>query len=217
MKLKAILFDLDGTLVDSAQSICDVLNQMRLERNLDYLKIQKYREWVSLGANSLIKNSLEIPASDTDLFLQDFRRRYEAKKTTIADIFPHVEQTLIELKVLGVDLGICSNKPIYLCKKVLGDLNLDGYFSCVVGGGSTTSSKPSREPVDLALSMLGHSHCDALLVGDSTVDQGASKNSGLPFIFFSGGYDDGVDSSQVTAMIHSMGDLLPLAKREGWI
>ncbi len=217
MKLKAILFDLDGTLVDSAQSIGDILNQMRLERNLNCLEIQKYREWVSLGANSLIENSLEIPASDTDLYLRDFRRRYEAKKTTIADIFPHVEQTLIELKVLGVDLGICSNKPIYLCKKVLGDLNLDGYFSCVVGGGSASSSKPSREPVDLALSMLGHSHCDALLVGDSTVDQGASKNSGLPFIFFSGGYDDGVDSSQVTAMIHSMGDLLPLAKREGWI
>jgi phosphoglycolate phosphatase len=217
MKLKAVLFDLDGTLVDSAQAIGDVLNQMRLERNLDCLEIQKYREWVSLGANSLIENSLEMPTSDTDLYLQDFRKRYGAKKTTNADIFPHVEETLIKLKALGVDLGICSNKPIHLCKKVLSDLNLDGYFSCVVGGGSASSSKPSREPVDLALSMLGHSHCNALLVGDSTVDQVASKNSGLPFIFFSGGYDDGVDFTQVAAIIHSMGDLIPLAKREGWV
>jgi phosphoglycolate phosphatase len=217
MKLKAILFDLDGTLIDSALSIGNTLNQMRLERNLAHLEIQKYREWISLGANNLIKNSLEIPASDADLFMQEFRKRYTTKKTTITEIFPHVKETLSALNELGVVLGICSNKPIHLCQKVLSELNLDGYFTCVVGGGSASSSKPSREPVDLALSRLGHIHQDALFVGDSTIDQEACRNSGLPFIFFSGGYDDGVDASQATATINSMNDLIPLAKKEGWI
>lgn len=217
MKLKAILFDLDGTLVDSALSIGDVLNQMRVERNLDCLEIQKYKEWISLGANDLIANSLEISVSDVDPFLQEFRIRYASKKTASTDMFPHVKETLSQIKNIGITMGICSNKPIHLCQKVLSDLNLDGYFSCVVGGGSASSSKPSREPIDLALSMLGQFHCDALLVGDSTVDQRASKNSGLPFIFFSGGYNDGVDSSEVAATINSMNDLIPLAKREGWI
>lgn len=217
MKLKAILFDLDGTLVDSAQSIGDVLNQMRKERNLGYLEIQKYREWVSLGANDLVANSLEILVSDVDPFLQDFRIRYARKKIENTDIFPHVKETLNQIKSLGIIMGICSNKPVHLCQKVLSDLNLDGFFSCVVGGGSTTSSKPSREPIDLALSMLGQFHQDALLVGDSTVDQKASQNSGLPFVFFSGGYNDGVDLSEVAATISSMNDLIPLAKRERWI
>lgn len=217
MKLKAILFDLDGTLVDSALSIGNVLNQMRLERNLSHLEIQKYREWVSLGANDLIANSLEIPVSDVAQFLQDFRMRYASKKTASTDMFPYVKETLSQIKNLGIVMGICSNKPVHLCQKVLIDLNLDGYFSCVVGGGSASSSKPSREPIDLALSMLSRTHRDALLVGDSTVDQKASKNSGLPFIFFSGGYNDGVDSSEVAATIDSMNDLIPLAKREGWI
>jgi phosphoglycolate phosphatase len=217
MKLKAILFDLDGTLVDSALSIGNVLNQMRIERNLCYLEIQKYREWISLGANDLIANSLEIPVSDVDPSLQDFRIRYASNKTASTDMFPYVKETLSQIKSLGIAMGFCSNKPINLCQKVLSDLNLDNYFSCVVGGGSTASSKPSREPIDLALSMIGQFHRDALLVGDSAVDQMASKNSGLPFIFFSGGYNDGVDTSQVTATIKSMNHLIPLAKREGWI
>lgn len=217
MKLKAMLFDLDGTLVDSALSIGDVLNQIRVERNLDYLEIQKYREWISLGANNLVANSLEMPISDVAPFLQEFRIRYASKNTASADMFPHVKETLSQLRDLGIVMGICSNKPVHLCQKVLSDLNLGDFFSCVVGGGSASSSKPSREPIDLALTMLSLTHRDALLVGDSTVDQKASKNSGLPFIFFSGGYNDGVDSSQVVATINSMNDLIPLVKREGWI
>lgn len=217
MKLKAMLFDLDGTLVDSALSIGDVLNQMRIERNLNYLEIQKYRTWISLGANDLIANSLEISVSDVAPFLQDFRIRYAKKKTASTDIFPYVKETLSQLRDHGIVMGICSNKPVHLCQKVLSDLNLDDFFSCVVGGGSATSSKPSREPIDLALSMLGQFHQDALLVGDSAIDQKASQNSGLPFVFFSGGYNDGVDFSMVAATINSMNDLIPLAKRKGWI
>jgi phosphoglycolate phosphatase len=217
MKLKAILFDLDGTLVDSALSIGSVLNQMRLECNLSHLEIQKYREWVSLGANDLIANSLEIPVSDVAQVLQDFRIRYENTRAESADMFPYVKETLIQIKSLGIAMGVCSNKPIHLCEKVLTDLNLDTYFSCVVGGDSASSPKPSREPIDLALFLLDQSHEDAILVGDSTVDQNTSKNSGLPFIFFSGGYNDGVDSSEVAATINSMNDLIPLVKREGWI
>jgi phosphoglycolate phosphatase len=217
MKLKAILFDLDGTLLDSALSIGDVLNQMRLERGLDYLGIQKYREWVSLGADALVANSLEVPVPDVEPFLRNFRIRYASKKTSTTDLFPQVEETLSKLKDFGLATGICSNKPLYLCKKILSDLDLEDYFSCVVGGDSVIAAKPSREPVDLALSMLGQSHNDSLFIGDSTVDQGASKNSGLPFVFFAGGYNDGVDLTQVAGTINSMSELILLIKREGWI
>ena len=217
MKLKAILFDLDGTLVDSALSIGAVLNQMRLERNMSHLETQKYRDWVSLGANDLVAKSLEIAVGDVDPFLQDFRARYASKKTAIEDLFPFVRESLNTLKSLQISMAVCSNKPLHLCEKVLSDLDLDGYFSGVVGGSNVISAKPSREPVDIALSMLGCSHGDCLLIGDSTVDQGASKNSGLPFIFFAGGYNDGVDLTQVAGTINSMDELIPLIKREGWI
>lgn len=217
MKLNAILFDLDGTLVDSALDIGIVLNQMRLERNLESLEINKYREWVSLGAQDLIANSMEISFLDVPPLLVEFRTRYSSHKSLSTNIFPFVEETLIKLKDLGVLMGVCSNKPIELCHKVLRDLNLINYFSSVVGGGSTSIPKPSSEPVDLALTQLGSTAQNTLLVGDSTVDQRTSKNSGLPFIFFSSGYDDGVDLAEVSGIIKSMSDLIPLMKIKGWI
>lgn len=217
MKLNAILFDLDGTLVDSAIGIGSVLNQMRLERNLEFLEINKYREWVSLGAQDLIANSMEISFLDVPPFLDEFRTRYASHRTHITNIFPFVVETLIKLKNLGILMGVCSNKPIELCYKLLEDLDLFDYFSSVVGGGSTTSPKPSREPVDLAMHQLGCSYQNSLLVGDSSIDQLASKNSGLPFIFFSAGYDDGVDLAEVSGVIKSMRDLVPLMESKGWI
>jgi phosphoglycolate phosphatase len=79
-----------------------------------------------------------------------------------------------------------------LCEKILRETKLDQYFSCVVGGGATPNPKPSHEPIDHALAGMRVSHNRALLVGDSTVDQGAAKAAGIPFIFFTNGYNDGV-------------------------
>lgn len=215
MQIKTIIFDLDGTLVDSAHSIGKLLNQMRGEKNLAPCSIEKYRGWISLGARDLIANAMEIDVDEIDSYLGTFRGLYANTKTSPKSIFPNVYELLSDFHAAGIDMAICSNKPVDLCHKVLEDTSLSMYFKSVVGGGSTPEPKPSRAPVDLVLSDLGCNHEGAIFVGDSSVDLGAANSSGIPFVFFSGGYNDGVDVSNVFKCINSMSELKSLVLENG--
>lgn len=217
MMLKTILFDLDGTIIDSAVSIGSILNNMRNEKGLSPLAIDHYRKWVSLGAIDLVSNALEVGPGSVENHLDDFRKRYSVYKTSEHTIYPNVIQAIGGLRNMGIRMGICSNKPTHLCRKVLEDTSLDLYFSSVVGGDRAGKSKPAREPIDFALRDLNHNGGIAILVGDSSVDQKAASATGIPFIFFSGGYDDGVELASNEDSIESMRGLIPLLKAKGWI
>lgn len=217
MQIKSILFDLDGTLVDSAISIGMILNQMRREKNLESVEISTYKKWISQGASDLIANALEINHEEVQLNLNEFRSLYSSINTSPDIIFPYVREMLYDLKSFDIAMGVCSNKPAMLCHKVLNDLGLDKFFTCVIGGDSTSKPKPSRVMIDLALRELSHHGDEALFIGDSTVDQMAADSAGIPFIFFSGGYDDGVDVVSASGVISGMQELLPLIKSKNWI
>jgi phosphoglycolate phosphatase len=111
------------------------------------------------------------------------------------------------LQKAGFALAICSNKPQTLCEKVLLETGLASYFSCIVGSSSAMPAKPDRAPLDFALNVLQVSHQYAVLVGDSTVDQAAAKAAQIPFVFFSGGYDDGVRAEQAWCRIDRLRQL----------
>lgn len=217
MRLKTILFDLDGTLVDSAISISAILNNMRKEQGLASLDAKVYRKWISLGAVDLIANAMEVNQSFASQYLDQFRRRYEISETSEQTLYPKIVEVLKILDSMNIKMGICSNKPTQLCHKVLQDTGIDKYFLSVVGGDAVTSSKPSREPVDYALRELNHADGIAILIGDSTVDHRAAIASQIPFVFFSGGYDDGVDLGEGGDSIACMDELIPLIKNRKWI
>jgi phosphoglycolate phosphatase len=210
MLIDGILFDLDGTLVDSAPTIAILLNYMREELGKPPHDIGCYRQWVSLGANDLISQSLEVSGSEVQVLLERFRLRYKSMSTHENTVHPTVSETLAVLTEWGLRLGVCSNKPTHLCEKVLFDTKLDQFFSCVVGGDTTNNPKPHRDPIDFALSSMKVSSERALLVGDSTVDQHAAKAAGIPFVFFTEGYNDGVVNELVCASIGLMNELLTL-------
>ncbi len=210
MHIDAILFDLDGTLIDSAPAIASVLNGMRQDLGKPPHNTERYRKWVSLGAEELIIRALEVSGSQVTVLLEKFRTLYKAIPTPDDAVNQGVTETLAALFAADVRLAICSNKPILLCEKILRETQLDQYFSCVVGGGTTENSKPHRDPIDHALAAMRVSHDRALLVGDSTVDQGAAKAAGIPFVFFTDGYNDGVIESLAWASIGRMNELLTL-------
>lgn len=193
MSIDTVLFDLDGTLLDSAPLVGRILNGMRESQGLTPLSLNSYRQWISLGAADLVGNAMEAEARSVTTLVQEFRRRYLELPTPMNTLFPGVTETVAALAASGVRLGICSNKPEHLCRKVLLETGMSDYFGSVVGGDTVSQPKPHRQPLDHALKVLGATAPSAILVGDSTVDQRAAHAAQLPFVFFTGGYDDGVD------------------------
>lgn len=192
MIIRAVIFDLDGTLVDSAPLIGAILNGMRAERGLAALPQESFRNLVSLGATELVGNAMGVESASADELVTEFRRRYAAAPTPPESLFDGVQDTLDALADRRIALAICSNKPEALCRKVLADTNLLRYFGVVVGGDTTEHSKPHKKPILEALVGVGAVADEGVLVGDSTVDQRGAAATGLRFVFFSGGYDDGV-------------------------
>jgi phosphoglycolate phosphatase len=194
-----IVFDLDGTLVDSAATVSSILNEMRFELGKAPLPKALFEGWISLGAKVLISKSLEIYDAEIESSLADFRDRYANIKTSINNIYPSVLEALHHLKSSGVLLSLCTNKPRTLTEQVLQDTGLDNFFPFICAGGDFLAAKPHPDNLIACLNHYQISNLDTWFVGDSTVDQMTAKNVAVKFIFHRRGYDDGVEQSAAYA------------------
>ncbi|OEJ69557.1 HAD family hydrolase [Magnetovibrio blakemorei] len=210
MATNTILFDLDGTLVDSANEISVILNAMRKERGLSALADTHFRQKISYGAGEIVKCSLPPTKESPQILINEFRERYTALTIPKTSIYPTVVETLSVLKDRGIQLGICTNKPQNLCDNVLRDTELERFFSYVIAGRAQLQPKPHHESISLAMSDMDADTTTTVLVGDSTADQRAAQSANIPFIFFAAGYDDGVDENQAFASIEVMRELLKI-------
>lgn len=213
MSIDTVLFDLDGTLLDSAPLVGRILNDMRERTGQISLPLSSYRKWISLGATDLVGNAMEVEVQNVSSLVQEFRHRYHELPTPINTLFPGVTETITALTVSGVRLGICSNKPEHLCRKALVETGLSNHFGCVVGGDTLSHPKPYRQPLDYALGFLGSTASSAIFVGDSTVDQRAAHAAKLSFVFFTGGYDDGVDVTAAKWCIDTVAQVLSIVSQ----
>jgi 2-phosphoglycolate phosphatase len=207
VKIEAVVFDLDGTLIDSAPTIAALINAMRAERSMGMLPVEAYRRWVSLGATDLIKRSLGDNGPGVSRLVEDFRVRYRTHPTPVETLYPGVRDTIMALSAARVLLAVCSNKPEHLCRKILDETALTGFFSAIVGGDTARSPKPARDPLDYALDKMGAHASRAIFVGDSTVDQRTASACAIPFVFFACGYDDGVDRLSVWEQINAISEV----------
>ncbi|MEA3641484.1 MAG: HAD hydrolase-like protein [Lamprobacter sp.] len=206
--INGLLFDLDGTLVDSARETAQILNSMRADRNLVALPEQAYRRFVSHGAAALVGHACS--AHQLAPLIQEFRERYREIRTPADSLYDGVVETLVSLKHNGIACGICTNKPDFLCQRVLEDTGIAHLFDTVVAANPKLRAKPDRQPVEYALAQMGITAENAALIGDSCVDQQTALASGIPFIFFAAGYDDGVDVSRTDATITRLEQLIPI-------
>jgi phosphoglycolate phosphatase len=201
---RLVTFDLDGTLIDSANTVLEIINDLRLGMGKEKISKKNILPWISLGGSELIKNALEI---DEDLSVQGnldlFRAAYLQKKCLKSDIFPYVVDLLDELKKSEFKIAICTNKPRKLVDKIISELCWEGYFDYVLAGGDLETQKPHPRNLLICNETLGVAAERTILIGDSTVDQNISDLSGIKFCWYRKGYDDGVDINRVDLCLDS--------------
>jgi len=203
-----LIFDLDGTLIDSGQTVLTILNVLRLDACLAPLSLSEVIPTLSQGGYDMVQKALCLESpQQVDLALREFRRRYHDYETPRQAVYEQAPETLKLLRAIGYDLCICTNKPRALADKVLKDTQIDYLFDFVVGGGDVPTQKPDPTHIFACLSRFSIAAENAIFIGDSRIDQLTSLRSGVPFIFFTEGYDDGVDRDAVASIFSHYRDL----------
>jgi phosphoglycolate phosphatase len=187
--VRNIVFDLDGTLVDSAPVFVEILNAMLEERgSRRRVSTSDIRPLASLGGPALVSGVLAQECGDLRHEVDDFRARYRLYPTPVDSPYEGVADGLRQLTAHGFRLAICSNKPQHLCEKVITDLGLDPYFTVIVGSSADRMAKPAPDLMELVMAQLGATVHDCLYVGDSEIDQALAKATGVRFAFVTYGY-----------------------------
>jgi phosphoglycolate phosphatase len=189
----ALIFDLDGTLIDSAPDIHAAVNAALGEAALPPLPLDRVKSFIGNGAPVLIERCLgacghPAPSPLQPAVLAAFLRHY-ASDMSRTRTFPNVKIALQSAVTKGFSLGICSNKPLAPTHQTLKSLGLDRYFGTVIGGDSLPVRKPDPAPLRAALAALEAS--SAIFIGDSEVDAETAHAAGMPFWLFLGGYRKG--------------------------
>lgn len=183
------VFDLDGTLVDSAGVFADVVNRMLADRGAaTRVTVESARRAVALGGRGMLASLLGDGSCDPDADLEEFRLRYVAIPTPPSSLYPGVREGLAELAAAGVRLAICSNKPQRLCEKVMSDLGLVDRFDSIVGSAPGLPGKPDPALFDRALALAGGAPSKFCIVGDELTDRLLARAVGAPFVHAAYGY-----------------------------
>lgn len=187
----AWLFDLDGTLVDTAPDLVGALNEMRRERKLAALDLASLRSEASNGARGLLRAGLQLEPhhAEFDSARSEFLERYAARISHQTRVFPHVQQVLAAIEAAGKRWGIVTNKPIALTRPLIADLGLKP--AVLLGGDSALKPKPDPGVLWLACAHLGVQPSECLYLGDAPRDIEAGRAAGMKTIACGWGYIDG--------------------------
>ena len=193
-----LIFDLDGTLVDSAAICTLVLNRM-LEAKGSPRRIASAETamYISMGGREMCAALLGKDCGDPDQEIAEFRRIYADLPTPESSIYRHVMHGLTEAKAMGASLAICSNKPQNLCEKVVSELGMDALFDVVVGGQPALAPKPAPDLLDRCLELLGADPENCLFIGDSELDHRVADSRAIDFVHIEHGYGACVDDLPV--------------------
>lgn len=182
-----IVFDLDGTLIDSAPDIQGIANAGLEKIGFAPITLEETHKFIGAGIQNFIEQMREargVPDRYQEVLLKDLTARYEtAVELTV--MYPGVPEALATL-AQSHQLGICTNKLYKPCISVLKHLRIDQFFETVWGGDNALARKPDPAPLQAAFADLGTGGC--IFVGDSEIDAETAQRANVPFILFTKGY-----------------------------
>lgn len=187
--MSTIVFDLDGTLVDSAPDLHAAANRMLAEQGHAPLSLAQVQSFIGHGIPNLVAKVMQaraIPETRSEAMTASMLRHYTAHPADLTRPYPHVPETLARLAEAGLTLGVCTNKNAAPARQILDALNLSRFFAVVIGGDDAPRRKPDPMPLQMAFDAL-----DApplLFIGDSEVDAETARRAALPFGLYTKGY-----------------------------
>jgi phosphoglycolate phosphatase len=196
-----ILFDLDGTLVETAPEIMDAVNDALRRFSLPEVTQQQVNDWIGHGTRELLVQALadRTGAKPEHVRLSEFLRivlpvydtYYEQRCGTRSHLYPKVRETLVSLREQGVKLAVVTNKEGRYTQVVLNMHQLTPMFDAVISGDTLPTKKPNPAGVSQCLRQFGVGADRALFVGDSSIDAATARNAGLPVWLLPYGYNMG--------------------------
>ncbi|HLG81627.1 MAG TPA: phosphoglycolate phosphatase [Bradyrhizobium sp.] len=209
-----IVFDLDGTLVDTAPDLITALNHVLAREGLPPVPLASARNMIGAGARKLIERGLEaegraVTVDELNRMTADFIEFYAAHIADASRPFEGLEAALDDLASRGHRLAVCTNKLEWLSRRLLDALGLTGRFAAICGADTFGVSKPDPAILRQTVAKAGGALASSIMVGDSGNDIGVARRAGMPVIAVSFGYTDvPVAELKPDRVIHHMRDLV---------
>ena len=191
----AVLFDLDGTLADTALDLAYALNEQRRRHGLNPLPHEVIRPQASHGTRGLLKVGFEVgtKSPEFDALRSEFLELYTAHICDHTVLFPGMAEVLDELEARKLRWGVVTNKPARFTLPLLKALNLEHRAACIISGDSTPNSKPHPEPLLTAAAHVRVKPAACLYVGDAERDVESAVAAGMQVLIANYGYLDALD------------------------
>jgi len=219
MPAPTIVFDLDGTLIDTAPDLIDTLNVILTRHDVAPVAFDDARTMIGAGVKPLLQRALaskgkQFPAEEIDRLFAEYLEIYATHIADRSRPFPGLEQALDTLAARGCVLAVCTNKLEWLSVKLLKELELASRFKAICGQDTFTMRKPDPDMLRLTIARAGGDTGHAVMVGDSMTDVATARAAGIPVVAVDFGYTETPPAQLGADRLISHFDVLPAAVME---
>jgi phosphoglycolate phosphatase len=216
----AILFDLDGTLIETAPEICDAVNDTLAHYEMGFVSQELVNNWIGHGTRELLIQALSFVGKTSEEKIRlspglkpiaaEFDRNYQKRCGTRSHLYPHVREVLATLRAQGVKLAVVTNKEGRYTQTILEVHNLANQFDAVISGDTLPVKKPNPAGIEHCLAQFNVPKDRALFVGDSSIDVATARNAGIAVWALPYGYNMGqpIESCEPDRVISNFSMLL---------